>query len=117
MSNQTLFADAQIAKCNILNIDSEILEKESYGIDCGISKSLKERCSLGAYVWLAESGCLDSDEECDIKKKINKNILTSLCGEDLTSSCDQFISCPVDGILVEDDLSCLIPPNELIIIE
>jgi hypothetical protein len=89
----------------VLSADSEIVKLIEYGIDCNLPKSMKDRSKVGGLIWLAESGCLDNDEECKVQKMLNKKRLLSLCGDTTTEECDKFIKCQLITIEVLDD-SC-----------
>lgn len=117
MPNQTIYADAQVAKCNVLSIDHEITQLIEYGLDCGLNKSEEERSRLGGLIWLAESGCLDSKEECKVQKQLNRKLLSALCSTDTTESCDRFIKCDTVTIEIDDVDDCELPKDVTITIE
>ena len=103
------FADAQLAKCDIITLESELLLLDDYGIDCKVKDNQMDRDELGGLIWLAESGCLTYKEDCKVGKLLNKHILIQLCDTEVDTSCDKYISC--DTIDATDNISgdCVLP--------
>jgi len=110
MNQQKIYADAQLAKCQVFDKGAELQQLSYWGIDCNVEDIKKDIDELSRAIWLAQLDCIEYNDLCKVGKRLNaKRLSKVVCDPEDEDICTGTFDCSQITVEFIEPEDCSIP--------